>query len=292
VTASTLLGKNAPPFFRYTIVQSLTIYQKSCPNTRATAAKRTRGAVFLHQLHIQYPLGKEHIISKMNIPWLSSVFLENFKLFGLLACMITFAALGIPIPFYTGRSGEKYSPLNHFVSELGEVGVSRAAGFFNGGLIAAGALFIPFMIGLGFSIENAWAKLGMIAGLWTAVWLMLIGIFPMDKLQQHIIAALSFFDGGLATITLFTMGIWLQPAGRENFPRSMVWIGLACILVNIAFIAFNPRPTADVKVSDYLRPDPLKPRPRIWLMPILEWLVVLLNTLWYLSTALILVLGK
>ena len=90
---------------------------------------------------------------------------SNFELFGLLACLIVTAALIIPIPLYTGRAGERYSVLNHFVSELGEAGVSRAAGVFNGGMIAAGLLFIPFDIGMGLAVPNIWAKLGMIAGI-------------------------------------------------------------------------------------------------------------------------------
>jgi hypothetical membrane protein len=219
-----------------------------------------------------------------------SLLFEHFELFGILACLIILAALSIPIPMYTGRAGEKYSVLNHFVSELGEVGMSRGAKVFNGGLIAAGALFIPFTLGLGFSIQNLWAKFGMLAGIWTAVWLLLIGVFPMNNLKPHIIAALSFFDGGLATILLFTIGLWMQPAGTEILPRGMQWIGVFCILIYIAFLTLNPRPSSDFMAGDFLRLDPLKNRPRIWMMPIAEWLVVLVSTLWYLSTALVLLL--
>ncbi len=35
---------------------------------------------------------------------------------------------------YEGRNGQAYRFLNHFVSELGEVGVARLAWAFNGGL--------------------------------------------------------------------------------------------------------------------------------------------------------------
>ncbi|MGB7538971.1 MAG: DUF998 domain-containing protein [Anaerolineales bacterium] len=224
------------------------------------------------------------------IPVFSFLF-EHFELFGILACLIILAALSIPIRMYTGRAGEKYSVLNHFVSELGEVGVSRGAKVFNGGLIAAGALFIPFTLGLGFSIQNFWAKFGMIAGIWTAVWLLLIGVFPMNSLKLHIIAALSFFDGGLATILFFTVGLWMQPAGMGILPRVMPWIGVVCIMIYIVFLTLNPRPSSDRVAGDFLRLDPLKNRPRIWMIPISEWLVVFLSILWYLSTALILLLN-
>ena len=213
---------------------------------------------------------------------------EHFELFGLLACLLVMAALILPIPFYTGRAGERYSVLNHFVSELGEKGVSRAAGVFNGGLIAAGILFIPFDIGMGLSVPNLWAKLGMIAGIVASAKLILIGIFSMDKLKPHIFAALAFFDGGLAIIILFTLAVWNQPAGEEIFPRGIFWIGAVCILIYIAFLTINPRPSLDVASADFLRLNPLKNRPKIWRMPISEWLVVFGSTLWYLSTALVL----
>ena len=59
---------------------------------------------------------------------------------------------------YRGAVGEPYSPFNHFISELGQVGVSRLAAVFNAGLIVGGLLLIPFMLGLG-----AWL-LGSAAG--------------------------------------------------------------------------------------------------------------------------------
>ncbi len=175
----------------------------------------------------------------------------HFELFGLLACLIVMAALVLPIPLYTGRAGERYSVLNHFVSELGEAGVSRAAGVFNGGMIAAGVLFIPFDIGMGLSVPNIWAKMGMIAGIVTAFSLILIGIFPMDKLKQHIFAAMIFFDGGLATIILFTIAVWNQPAGAEVLPRGIFWIGIVCILIYVVFLIQNPRPSVRHRDSGF-----------------------------------------
>ena len=47
----------------------------------------------------------------------------------------------------------------------------------------------------------------------------------MDKLKPHIFAALTFFDGGLATIILFTIAVWNQPAGAEVFPAAFSGLG-------------------------------------------------------------------
>jgi hypothetical membrane protein len=216
-------------------------------------------------------------------------FREHFEWFGLTACLIVSAALIIPIPLYSGRAGEKYSPLNHFVSELGEAGVSRGAWIFNGGMIAAGLLFLPFTLGLAFTINNSWAMAGMVAGLFAAFWLILIGVFPMNKLKWHILAALSFFYCGLATILLFSLAIWMQVEEALPIPREFVWIGIVCVLIYILFLTKNPLQPRDPKVMDFLRVDSSFNRPVIWVMPISEWLVVIVSTLWYLSTALVII---
>jgi hypothetical membrane protein len=227
----------------------------------------------------------------MDISYLAAVFLSRFKYFGILASLITIIALVFPMPWYSGRNGERYSVLNHFVSELGEVGVSKAARVFNGGLILAGALFVPFIIGLGISMGNGWAKLGMVLGVWTAVSLILVGVFPMDKLEPHVRATLSFFNGGWLAIILFTLSVWTQPAGMQVLPRSMVWFGLLCTAVYSAFLLVGLRSPSDEKIADFLRPNLAKERPNVWLKPLIEWLVVILSILWYLSTALLIAVG-
>ncbi len=47
---------------------------------------------------------------------------------------------------YRDTTGERYSLLNHFISELGELAVSRGAWAFNGSLALAGLLFLPFCV--------------------------------------------------------------------------------------------------------------------------------------------------
>ena len=51
---------------------------------------------------------------------------------GVIVLAIVYSALR-----YRGKRRERFSLLNHFISELGEVGVSSAAGVFNAGLILA-----------------------------------------------------------------------------------------------------------------------------------------------------------
>jgi hypothetical membrane protein len=221
--------------------------------------------------------------------WLSR-FLELYEWLGLTACGIILVAMALTAFFYRGRAGERYSPLNHFISELGEVGVSRAAWVFNNGLIAAGLLFIPFTVGLGISIPGRLPSAAALAGLWTAIACIRIGVSSMDKLEPHVRAAMAFFNGSWITVILFTLGIWLQPQGTEILPRSWAWIGVGCMLANSVFLIGIPRQRPDLKFSDFLLVDPEKERPRIWRLPIMEWVSVLSSIAWYLSTALALAL--
>ena len=55
---------------------------------------------------------------------------------------------------YSGKSSEKYSILNHYISELGEIGVAKRAWAFNTGMIVGGTLFLPFIAGLGLSLSS------------------------------------------------------------------------------------------------------------------------------------------
>jgi hypothetical protein len=227
------------------------------------------------------------LADSMNLSTLSSLCLRVYPYFGILACAMVLGAMTVPALLYTGKAGERYSFLNHFVSELGEAGASRAAAVFNAGLISAGLLFVPFTIGLGVSISGVFSKLGMLVGIWTAISCMRVGMFSMDKLEPHVHAALAFFDGAWITMALFPLAIMLQPGGADALPCSIAWIGFACLPANLLFVFGNPRPRANARLTNYLVVDPLKARPRIWRMAIMEWVAVLSSILWYLSTALI-----
>ena len=132
------------------------------------------------------------------------------QFFGISGCLVT--ALGSLMAglAYRGKQGQRYSPLNHFISELGEVGVSRWSWAFNLGLILSGVLLLPCIIGLGLHIPGIWSKLGMIAGCLAAVGLGLVGVFPMNNLKPHGRAATMYFRMGLLMIFLFTIAIALQ----------------------------------------------------------------------------------
>jgi hypothetical membrane protein len=135
---------------------------------------------------------------------------KHFPLWGLVASLVGLVFILTPQLFYEGAEGEAYSMFNHAVSELGELGVSEFAWMFNIGMVLAGILFIPFMIGLGLYIDNIISKITAIVGVYSAVSIVFVGIYPMNYLYEHSISAISFFLSGMIMTFLWGIAILVQ----------------------------------------------------------------------------------
>lgn len=133
------------------------------------------------------------------------------KIFGLAGTSLIILAVVFSALRYNGRRGERYSIFNHFISELGEVGISPAAWVFNRGLTAGGLLLLPFMIGLGAALQSLWGWLGTLAGIVTALGAAAVGQYPMNELSSHGRAAMTYFRGGLVMVIFFALAIFFQP---------------------------------------------------------------------------------
>lgn len=198
----------------------------------------------------------------------------------------SFAILGTLISAlaFQGKRAERFSPLNHFISELGEVGVSRLAWVFNLGLILSGLCLIPACIILGLLIPSVLAKIGLVAGVMTALGLSLVGVFPMNNLRPHGKAAMTFFRSGLLMVLAFSSAIAIQYQSSLVLPREYALAGLPAILAFAGFLLMMR--DASIQGSE----DPLQPiageRPKIWMMPILEWAIFLTIILWFLLISL------
>ena len=131
---------------------------------------------------------------------------QSYWVFGLLGCMVITMAIAGTALAYRGIKGQRYSFLNHYISELGEVGVSRKARLFNSGMILTGLFFMPFTLGLGLTLGRLWGFLGTLAGLWTGIACLLVGVYPMNNLTPHSRVATAYFRGGLATVLFFSTG--------------------------------------------------------------------------------------
>jgi hypothetical membrane protein len=208
---------------------------------------------------------------------------EVVKFTGLAGSLLVVLAAVLTGWRFSGKQGELYSPFNHFISELGELGVSAWARFFNFSLVAAGLLLLPCCLGLGLLIPGGWAKAGMLAGFVAAISVTCVGIFPMNNLTPHIIAATTFFRAGLVMMILFTIAIWQQPAESAVLPRT---VNLAGSLAGLAYASFlilwARRTPADGETLD---PDETWQRPTYWLPAVIEWAVFLTTILWFFTVA-------
>jgi hypothetical membrane protein len=176
---------------------------------------------------------------------------------------------------YTGSKGQSYSPLNHFVSELGELSVSRLAVVFNLSLIIGGVCFVVFIVGLA-AAGQGWLRylyglVGVIAGIGGAF----VGVFPMDYLGAHSIAALTFFMLGLVTVLLASIDFVRRPDPR--FPRWLSAVGAVTVAAFAVFlvILFGGD-------NDLAHPDD---RVAVWPLTIFEWLLIVGILLWVFLTA-------
>lgn len=197
-----------------------------------------------------------------------------------------FAVLGAVIAavVYRGKAGEPYSPFNHFISELGEVGVSRLAVVFNMGLILSGIALIPASLSLGLILPGWLAKLGMAAGVICAISLALVGVFPMNHIEPHGKAAVAYFRSGLAMVALFSLAIALQPADGTILARGYALAGLPTILAFGSFLVLIGK--AYQETDEPLAAKEGAQRTRFWHLAVVEWLVFLTVLLWFLLIAL------
>ena len=180
---------------------------------------------------------------------------------------------------YVGRQNEAYSFLNHFISELGEIGVSPLALIFNGGLILGGLLTSCFMLGMAIHIGGSWG-LGLgIVGLVTSITVTLVGIYPMNQLEIHMVTANTFFRGGL----LVSLGysLYILCSRQPQLPKVTAITSGITVLAFALFLWFLPNSQEGSESVVEI----LKNRPEIWALPILEWFVFLCVMGWIASTA-------
>jgi|WetSurMetagenome_2_1015567.scaffolds.fasta_scaffold150369_2 hypothetical membrane protein len=199
---------------------------------------------------------------------------------GLIALGVIYSSLR-----YRGRNGQKYSILNHFISELGEVGVSQAAWAFNWGLILGGIVTLPYIIGLGIKFASPLGWLGTAAGLVATGGVSAVGVFPMNRLESHGKAAMTYFRSGLVMVFFFGLAILLQPAGKQIVHPLANLLSLFAFGVYAAFLVLlkPPKKSPDEKGSNPLDPMESPQRPRFWLLPALEWAVFFATLLWLLG---------
>lgn len=218
---------------------------------------------------------------------LFDLFMNSFKYFGLAGCLLVALSAFYSALFYTGKTAESYSILNHFISELGEVGVSKKAAVFNAGLVLAGITLVPFILGFGLSLDNIWSKMGTLAGMGTAISCAFVGIFPMNNLTAHVKAATVYFRSGFITVIMLTLAILTQPANQVVIPKYAGIFGALAVLSYGYFLFLTRSQKIGAEETDTLNPNAVTERPRIWRVAIVEWMVFFTTLFWFFCIALI-----
>jgi hypothetical membrane protein len=196
---------------------------------------------------------------------------------------IILGALIAAVP-YVGSSGEGYSPLNHFISELGQTSQSQMAPVFNAGLVAGGVGLGLFLLILSRRLTGRFRPALLIAGMITGASGALVGIFPMDTHAAHRLFSGVFFCTGWVVVAVFSL--WLGRRRPPGFPLRLLVPGAISIAVSFAFLAVY---------STYLPIDPdarIVDRGAIWDVPLLEWASLLSLLAWFVCVSLVLARQK
>jgi len=213
------------------------------------------------------------------------MFLQIFPLFGILGTGLISLGIGTSTLRYHGKHGERFSLLNHFISELGEVGISPSAKLFNLGMILGGLTLLPYMIGLGFWFDSLAGWLGSATGVVAVLAVAAVGIFPVNNLTAHTRAAMTYFRTGLVMVIFFALAIIFQPAGHKPIPQAANVLSLLAFIAYAAFLFLSGRRNDQDRV-EALDPHMESERPRILLLPLLEWAVFFTTLLWLFGMAL------
>jgi hypothetical membrane protein len=202
-------------------------------------------------------------------------------LLGLMSVAVILGGAVVTAVPYVGWAGEGYSPLNHFISELGELAISKLAVLFDASIVVGA-------IGLGFflvliarrmtgRLSPALAVAGLLAGLFG----LLVGLLPMDRLALHRIVSGGFFL--TCWLTAGTFAVWLARNPRAGFPRWLLAPAALSVAVDLVFVAvYSTYHPADPDAHIISRPD-------VWAYPLLEWASLLSLFLWFACTGLVLI---
>ncbi len=202
------------------------------------------------------------------------------RIFGFAGTGLVILAVFYPAVVYRGKSNERFSLVNHFISELGEVGVSHAAWFFNAGLPLGGLVLLPYIIGLGISFGSFLGWLGTAAGIIAVLGVAGVGIFPINNFNLHAIAAMTYFRAGLVMVFFFGLAILFQASGKIVVPQAANLLSLLAFLAYGVFLTLPRHKDKEDKPADILDPEQTPERPRVDALASLEWLVFLSTIAW------------
>jgi hypothetical membrane protein len=181
---------------------------------------------------------------------------------------------------YRGTKGQPYSPFSHWISELGEEGVSELAPVFNGGVVVGGICLSALMAALasvrGGRLGRAYGRIGVTAGVAGA----LVGLFPMNRILPHAVVSTSFFNLAALAIAAASIDFARRPDAR--FGRFQAGIGA---ISTAAFVAFGIVAFDAILTYGLAALEPPIVREEVSLLTTLEWASLLAIMAWVVATA-------
>lgn len=202
---------------------------------------------------------------------------------GLIGPLVIGTGMLVAALTYVGIEGQSYSLRNHYVSELGEVGVSQAAWAFNSGLLLGGVFTTIFIIYLAYQLTS-WLRYPMgLIGVIATVNGALVGFYPMNNLSHHIFVAMNFFNLGMLISFLYSL-IFLF-SKKHPFPRWMAIPGFINAGLFTWFLNFPTEADGITQFQEGMR-GLVRNRPDVLPMAMLEWAVILGILVWVFSMAL------
>ena len=193
---------------------------------------------------------------------------SGFAWFGLIAGLILLCGVLLSVKNFSGMKNERYSFLNHFISELGDPRFAPHKTLFNLSLIIGGFLMIPFIIGVGLYFNSILGYFILGLGIICAVSCSLIGFLPENKIKPHFTVAGIFFLGMGIVMLLSTFAIFIQ---STNFPPWLGFVTIGAFIIYSLFIIDTIRLSEkELRLTD--TPWAWDPaRPKFWRNPFLEW---------------------
>ncbi|MHA1610786.1 MAG: DUF998 domain-containing protein [Promethearchaeota archaeon] len=219
----------------------------------------------------------------LNLNRIQSAFDEFFNkfplhLWGFLGSAIMLLGCLIAGMLYWTEADQGFSIFLFFISELGGIGLSRGAIFFNWGLILGGSALLLFMIGLAWRIQSRWGILLGLIGAYAGINCILVGYFPWTTdFQKHIFTAMSFFYSGMIIVFLYSI-FFLLDKGRI-FPQRLAFSGFFVAAIFAAFLFLPLGELGDLEFNSL--------RIGINWFAFLEWLVLFGVIGWILLISLI-----
>jgi hypothetical membrane protein len=181
---------------------------------------------------------------------------------------------------YRGYAGEAYSPLSHFVSELGEVAASRLAWLFNLCLVVGGMGLGAFLLLLTGRLAGRYRTALTVVGLLAGASGTLVGVFPMGYHLTHRIVSDAFFLTGWLVAATFSLWLWTAPGA--GFPRWLLVPGLVVVSIFMTSIAvYSTYQPVDADARILNRPD-------VWTVPMFEWASLLSLLAWFICVSAVL----